>query len=55
MTEPEPRLSVLLAADSTAPTTVVPWSDGRTVLAETRFYWLATVHPTHRLTHVRSV
>ena len=51
MTGPEPKSADLIA---TEPTTVLPWEQVRAVLADTRLYWLATVHPTGR-PHVRPV
>jgi Pyridoxamine 5'-phosphate oxidase len=51
MTGPEPKSADLIAAE---PTTVLPWEQVRAVLADTRLYWLATVHPTGR-PHVRPV
>ena len=42
MTSPEPKSADLIATD---PTTVLPWELARAVLADTRLYWLATVHP----------
>jgi hypothetical protein len=51
MTGPEPKSADLIATD---PTTVLPWELVRAVLADTRLYWLATVHPTGR-PHVRPV
>ena len=51
MTSPEPKSADLIATD---PTTVLPWELARAVLADTRLYWLATVHPTGR-PHVRPV
>ena len=51
MTGPEPKSTDLIATD---PTTVLPWELTRAVLADTRLYWLATVHPTDR-PHVRPV
>ena len=51
MTSPEPKSADLIATD---PTTVLPWELPRAVLADTRLYWLATVHPTGR-PHVRPV
>ena len=51
MTGPEPKSAHLIA---TEPTTVLPWEQVRAVLADTRLYWLATVHPTGR-PHARPV
>ena len=48
MTGPEPKSADLIV---TEPTTVLPWEQA---LADTRLYWLATVHPTGR-PHVRPV
>ena len=45
MTGAEPKSADLIAAD---PTTVLPWELARAVLADTRLYWLATVHPSGR-------
>ena len=45
MTSPEPKSADLIATD---PTTVLPWEFARAILADTRLYWLATVHPTGR-------
>ncbi|MGO9192523.1 MAG: pyridoxamine 5'-phosphate oxidase family protein [Streptosporangiaceae bacterium] len=45
MTGPEPKSADLIA---TEPTTVLPWGQVRAVLADTRLYWLATVHPAGR-------
>ena len=51
MTSAEPKSADLIAAE---PTTVLPWEHVRAVLADSRLYWLATVHPTGR-PHVRPV
>jgi len=51
MTGPEPKSADLIATD---PTTALPWELICDVLADTRLYWLATVHPTGR-PHVRPV
>ncbi len=51
MTGAEPKSAALIAAE---PTTVLPWELVRDVLADTRMYWLATVHPAGR-PHVRPV
>ena len=48
---PEPKSADLIATD---PTIVLPWEVVCDVLKETRFYWLATVHPAGR-PHVRPV
>ena len=45
MTGPEPKSADLIATD---PTTALPWELICDVLADTRLYWLATVHPTGR-------
>lgn len=47
----EPRSADAIAADAT---TALPSDEARTRLAETRFYWLATVQPSGR-PHVRPV
>ncbi len=51
MTASEPKSAALIAAE---PTTVLPWELVRDALADTRIYWLATVHPVGR-PHVRPV
>jgi nitroimidazol reductase NimA-like FMN-containing flavoprotein (pyridoxamine 5'-phosphate oxidase superfamily) len=51
MTDPEPKSAALIAAE---PTTLLPWELVRAALADTRMYWLATVHPDGR-PHVRPV
>ena len=52
--EPGPRSTDLLASGATVPTTTLSWAEARAVVAESRFFWLATVHPTGR-PHVRPV
>ena len=47
----DPREAELITGDGT---TVFPWQEARTRLAEENFYWLATVHPDGR-PHVRPV
>ena len=47
----EPKSADLIAPE---PTTVLPWEIVCDALADTRMYWLATVHPTGR-PHVRPV
>ncbi len=47
----EPKSADLIALE---PTTVLPWELVRDALADTRLYWLATVHPSGR-PHVRPV
>lgn len=51
MVETEPRTADLLTAEAVA---ALPWEEARTRLAESRFYWQATVHPDGR-PHVRPV
>jgi hypothetical protein len=51
MTSAEPKSADLIA---TEPTTALPWELVRDILAATRMYWLATVHPADR-PHVRPV
>ena len=51
MTSAGPKSADLIAAE---PATALPWELVRDVLADTRMYWLASMHPAGR-PHVRPV